>query len=130
MALCQGLHSGKLAISLDRSLVLSLSWLDSSSDVDAQSLTVLAQHAPRGWVSPFHDVVGEFGERWNLASHYPVGVTGNQTSAAVEALTCDIENGSVPIRQQHHSINTGEGGRVYEYSNTPVHIRRCGRRAR
>jgi len=47
------------------------------------------------------DVVGEFGERWNLASHYPVGVTGNQTSAAVEALTCDIENGSVPIRQQY-----------------------------
>ena len=42
MALCQGLHSGKLATSVDRSLALSLSWLDSSSDVDAQSLTVLA----------------------------------------------------------------------------------------
>jgi len=49
----------------------------------------------------YPDVVGEFGDRWNLASHYPVCVTGNQNSTAVEALARDIENGSVPIRQQH-----------------------------
>ena len=47
------------------------------------------------------DVVGEFGDRWNLASHDPAYVTGNQNAAAVKALLRDIENGPGPIRQQH-----------------------------
>jgi hypothetical protein len=52
------------------------------------------------------DVVGEFGDRWNLASHDPAYVTGNQNAAAVKALLRDIENGPGPIRQQHrHSCN-------------------------
>ena len=48
------------------------------------------------------DVVGEFGDCWNLASHDAAYVTGNP-NAAVKTLVRDIENEPGLIRQQHRN---------------------------
>jgi hypothetical protein len=55
------------------------------------------------------DVVGEFEDRWNLASHDSAYITGNQNAVTIKILLRDIENGPGLIRQQHRDAYVFSG---------------------